>query len=705
MSRLRRLRKAVRRILERGWRFVPIPPNEKAPKIKGWQKLRIEESEKDEYLSEDSNIGILTGEPSVGLTDVDLDCPEAIELANEFLPYTGLVHGRKSKPRSHRWYVSDPLIAPEKFCGLDGTCLLELRSTGQQTVVPPSIHPSGEPIEWDSRESPEKVDGNELRSAAALLAAATILARHWPSRGRRNEAAMALAGTLIRADWDYSDAPDFIAVVARAANDEEWAIRKAVARTTRKRLEMDGPATGRQRLGEIIGAEVVSRACQWLGIESSRTRSPRLGRQSVPWPEPLAEEAFYGLAGRVVRSIETEADPSGLLGQLLCGFGNLIGRSAYCQIGATRHYTNLYVALVGRTSKSRKGMSWNEVFRLLRDVDPDWARNRMMPGGLGSGEGVIWAVRDAPEESAQAIETVDATDSDLDDFIPKKGGRKNAKDRGVDDKRLLIFEAEFASTLHVIRRESSILSGVIRTAWDTGDLNNLTKNTPCRATGAHISQIVHITQDELRRELTVTDMANGFANRYLWFGVRRSTRLLPFGGKTDPYVLKKLVSKLRDAAQFARGLEEVRMTKQAKELWESTYPSLTAEVPGLLGAVTSRGEAQVIRLAMIYALLDRECFVHTCHLRAALAVWRYCEDSSRYIFGDALGDPVADAILRELRRRTNGLTRNEIRELFSRNRSEGELSRALSFLQEGGWVGSAPEETGGRPSERWVAVQ
>jgi hypothetical protein len=708
MSRLRQLHKAVRRILERGWRFVPVPPNEKAPKIKGWQKLRIEESDTDEYLSENSNVGILTGEPSGGLLDTDLDCPEAIELANEFLQHTGLVHGRKSKPRSHRWYVSDPLLAPEKFCDLDGTCLLELRSTGQQTVVPPSIHPSGEPIEWNSRESPEKVDGNELRSAAVRLAAACLFARHYPSRGRRNELAMALAGTLIRGGWDYGDASDFIAAVARVANDEEWPYRKAAARTTRKKLDKDEPATGRQRLAEIIGAEVVSRACQWLGIESTRTWSPRLGRQNVPWPEPLAEEAFYGLAGDVVHTIApgSEADQSGLFLQLLGIFGSLIGRNAYFEVGATRHYSNLYIGLVGRTSKSRKGTSFSEVFRLLGEVDPAWARDRKMSGGLSSGEGLIWAVRDAQDEVAapKASESSETADTTIEDSFDGKGRKAKGKDLGVADKRLLVFEAELASPLRAMRRETNNLSSVIRTAWDTGDLNNLTKNSPCHATDAHISIIGHTTQDELRRELTATDMANGFANRFLWDCVRRA-QTLPFPEKIDPYAREKLVRRLRSAATFARGVEQVLMTKQARKVWRHIYPSLTAEVPGLLGAVTSRGEAQVIRLAMIYALLDRERFIHSCHLSAALAVWRYCEDSARYIFGDALGDPVADAILRELRRRSNGLTRNEIRELFSRNRSEGELSRALTFLQEGGWVGSAAEETGGRPSERWVAVQ
>lgn len=39
----------------------------------------------------------------------------------------------------------------------------------------------------------------------------------------------------------------------------------------------------------------------------------------IRWPEPLDEEAYYGLAGEIVKTIapHTEADPAGLLLQLL----------------------------------------------------------------------------------------------------------------------------------------------------------------------------------------------------------------------------------------------------------------------------------------------------------------------------------------------------------------------------------------------------
>jgi DNA replicative helicase MCM subunit Mcm2 (Cdc46/Mcm family) len=276
-------------------------------------------------------------------------------------------------------------------------------------------------------------------------------------------------------------------------------------------------------------------------------------------------------------------------------------------------------------------------------------------------------------------------------------------DQGVQDKRLLVYEAEYSGPLRVQRREGNILSPMLRQGWESGDLRVLTKNSPVRATGAHISIISHITRDELRRELTATDQANGYANRHLFVCVKRS-KLLPLGGCVDKHTRQALTNQLRLAAEFARNAGAMKFSKKAKALWYRKYPKLSSDSPGLLGAITSRAEAQVIRLSLIYALLGCSAVIKTQHLHAALAVWRYCQDSARYIFGSELGDPIADRILRELRRKSNGLTKTEIRSVFSRNLSEAEINRALGVLSEHGFAKPEAEETGGRPSERWLAV-
>jgi len=412
------------------------------------------------------------------------------------------------------------------------------------------------------------------------------------------------------------------------------------------------------------------------------------------WPERLASEALHGIAGDFVRAVEphTEADPASILTQFLVGFGNMVGRSPYYQVEADRHHTNLFGVVVGATAKGRKGTSLGQVRRRLGAVDPAWERERVM-GGLSSGEGLIWAVRD-PIHRHEAIKQKGRVVDYQDVMI----------DPGVDDKRLLVVEAEFASTLQVIRREGNNLSPLIRQAWDTGVLRTLTKNNPAVATGAHISAICHVTKQELLRHLESTETANGFANRFLWICARRSKSLAD-GGQAGEIDWRPFDRRLQKAVEVARGVGQMTRDENARQLWHAIYDRLSEGQPGLLGAVLSRAEAQVLRLACIYALLDSKSVIMPEHLKAALAVWEYSEASARFIFGDALGDPVADEILRALRGSENGLTRTEIRDLFGRNKDAQQVLRALALLQEHALAEFRNETTDGRPAERWFAIR
>lgn len=412
------------------------------------------------------------------------------------------------------------------------------------------------------------------------------------------------------------------------------------------------------------------------------------------WPDPLAPEAFHGLAGDFVRIVEphTEADAAGLLAQILVGFGSLIGRSAHFSVEAARHHGNLFCVLVGESSKARKGTSWSHVRRVLESIEHGWADSRIQTG-LSTGEGLIWSVRDQIERR---------------DVVKEKGRVVSYEtvvaDEGVSDKRLLVIESEFASPLRMAERDGNTLSCVVRQAWDDGNLRLLTKNSPAKATGAHISIIGHITKDELVRHITTTDLGNGFANRFLWICTRRSKHL-PEGGEMPESLIVSLAEKFRAAADFAKTTGRVVRDEGARALWHKLYPELSAGGYGLLGAITNRAEAQVVRLSMLYALLDGSKYIRVEHLKAGLAVWVYCEASARAIFGDTFGDPVIDELLAELRRHPEGMTRTDIRDFFGRNRSGAEVDRALRTLSTRGFASSAKNlDTGGRPSERWFAT-
>jgi hypothetical protein len=398
---------------------------------------------------------------------------------------------------------------------------------------------------------------------------------------------------------------------------------------------------------------------------------------------------LHGVAGAVVRAIDphTEADPAAILFQFLVAFGNMAGRSAYYRVESSRHYPNMFAVLVGRSSRARKGTSWQRALRVLeRGGDQEWAKSRVV-SGLSSGEGLIWEVRDSINKRVKG----------------QNGTHKDEEvDPGVADKRLLVIEEEFANVLQVGKREGNILGGVIRSAWDTGKMRSLVKNSPARSTGAHISIIGHITRAELLETIHTTQAHNGFLNRFLWAAVRRS-KLLPHGGAvvdTAP-----LAARLETAYRFASAEErEIVMTAYARSLWAGWYARLTADRPGLFGAVTSRAEAQVIRLALVYALLDCSGEIDLPHLRAALAVGRYVEESARHIFGDAVGDPTADVIRDRLLSAPAGMTQTQIAEVFHRNKSAADLEKSLGKLVELGLArGERDDSKPGRPTVTWYS--
>jgi hypothetical protein len=117
-------------------------------------------------------------------------------------------------------------------------------------------------------------------------------------------------------------------------------------------------------------------------------------------------------------------------------------------------------------------------------------------------------------------------------------------------------------------------------------------------------------------------MGNGFANRFLYSLIKRSKEL-PFGGSLTDGEILHLGEQLKSVIDRARTVGRVEMTDPARSKWAAVYPDLSAGKPGLLGAVIARAEAQTVRLALIYALLDGADKIDLPHLEAALAVWEY----------------------------------------------------------------------------------
>lgn len=401
---------------------------------------------------------------------------------------------------------------------------------------------------------------------------------------------------------------------------------------------------------------------QWLERDDS---SPEVTEASS-WPQ-LDEAAFHGLAGQVVGVLEpdTEAAPAGLLLTFLTCFGSAAGAGSYAVADAAQHPARLYTVLVGKTARSRKGTSWRQVAEVMQHADPCWHQQRVF-GGLASGEGLIAAVSD-DEESERT------------------------------DKRLLVHEPEFARVLKVASREGSTLSEILRDLWDRGEARVMTRKDPLRADAAHVSLVGHVTLEELRKVLYETEVMNGLGNRHLFACVHRSKRL-PNGGSLSPGTYEELGASVGEVLGGISRFGRLSRTPEAEELWREIYLGIDDEVGGMLGAATARAEAQMLRLSVVYALLDRSRVIDVPHLEAARAVWRFCEESAAYIFGEKLGDDVADRLYEALVAAGEvGLDGTQQRDVFSRHVSAERLSRARQLLEGRGLIETVEEPTGGRP--------
>ena len=163
------------------------------------------------------------------------------------------------------------------------------------------------------------------------------------------------------------------------------------------------------------------------------------------------------------------------------------------------------------------------------------------------------------------------------------------------------------------------------------------------------------------------------------------------------------VRHLRDAVRDARSQGALGLDAEARTLWWELYPHLSAGAPGLLGAVLGRAEAHVVRLALLYALLDHSHAIGITHLQGALALWDYAARSGAFVFGDSTGDRLADEIWRAISEREGAVTRSEIRDLFDRNKTKTAIDAALSALSSAGRIERAVVAGRGRPAEVWSA--
>jgi len=666
---------AALKLASQGFKVFPLIPRGKKPfpGSNGFKDATQMQARVREFWTEhpDANIGLRCD----GLLVLDFDGKAGIESKRELEAKYGKLctwgvrtgGGTSEEPKEQgeqRIYRVPTDLNIRPGAGKYGYPNMDIRANDSYILALPSI----------TRLPYETIDDSPIANAPAwVIELAMKPQRHVEvmsdgepiPKGQRNATLTSLAGTMRR----------------RAM--PETAILAALQEVNKSQCQPPLPEYDVRKVARSIGRYGPAEPISDRDFEELFNTQPEPKQAATGhWPEPLAEEAFYGLAGKVVRAIEphTEGDQAAILINFLVAFGSCVGCGSYAIAEADQHGCNLFAVMVGESAKSRKGSTWGQARGLLNLVDPIWTEG-CISSGLSSGEGLIWATRDAIEKM--------------------KNGTTEVVDPGVDDKRLLALEPEFASLLKIMGREGNTLSPVMRQSWDRIILRILNKNSPAKSTGAHVSILGHVTREELLRYLTDTEMGNGFANRFLWLCVKRSKMLPEGGGRPD---FHHLVPELKSAIDFGRTAGELKRNEAARKLWAAIYPELSTGKPGLFGSVTARAEAQVLRLSVLYAVLDVATEISLDHLKAALAVWDYCARSAKFIFGDALGDPVADHIHNTLKQNPEGLNRTDIYHLFHKHTASARIEQALGLLQITGRARSEMRKTGGRPVETWWAI-
>lgn len=412
----------------------------------------------------------------------------------------------------------------------------------------------------------------------------------------------------------------------------------------------------------------------------------------TPTGPTLHPDVYHGLFGEAVKAVapHTEAEPAAILLVTLTAFGSAAGLGPHFDHGKP-HGSNLFVGLVGPTS-GKKGTATGIGLWLVGEADPEWRNHRVHRQGFGSGEGLVWAVRDP------------------------RDGTGGPPDPGVTDKRLLVVEEEWAKGFALAASESSILSPVIRSAFDRAAVGKANKGENaygCRR--PHISIVANITPQEFAKCLNgkhAGSIANGFVNRFLLCWTDR-VRFLPRGGDW-PEALRPFVSATADALAYARGVGRLALDDEAGRLWDSEYRRLEAHPDDLFGMATARASDLVMKLALVYALADKADAIRLPHLRAALACWAYCEATAKRLFvpADAVGrgqqqtatastpDPLWLLLLRLIRAEP-GMRRSELTAKLKNTAKADAIGHALDELEARSLAYRTDERTDGRAAERW----
>jgi hypothetical protein len=422
---------------------------------------------------------------------------------------------------------------------------------------------------------------------------------------------------------------------------------------------------------------------------------------------PVDPDVFACYLGGLVRQVQddSEADPIGILASLVCAAGVYLGPGPHVRAGDDRHPLLVWPLVIGRTNGGRKGASWATARRLLVAADAEFMTSNVR-SGLTSGEGLAAMFTEPDPEPTPGPTTSQAeipglstqatpTEQDRTTVTKPTGGRRPARHETgqarhdtagrlpAGDRRLVVFEPEWAGVIAKMKREGNSLSATLRQAWEGGDLSTLTV-TARIAPESHIGLLAHITPGEFKAKVSSSDLAGGTYNRFLPVAVSQA-RLLPGGTGIDPATVDRIGTQLRERLRAARRAGAVGFTPDGLVAWRHLYYEfgITQGETEAVEQFISRAAPYCLRLAALHAVLDGQTDMTAGHLAAAAALVRYSIASARAVFHG--GEP-ARLVAFIAEAGPIGRTRTEITTGLFKNKPPADLAAVLDALVTSGRV-------------------
>jgi 5S rRNA maturation endonuclease (ribonuclease M5) len=394
-------------------------------------------------------------------------------------------------------------------------------------------------------------------------------------------------------------------------------------------------------------------------LTAKHERAIRKPKPEVGKPPGIRDEAFYGLAGRLVRLLEPylEANREAILANVLAAIGVLFERRGYAKVSADPHYPIDYFLIVGDTAKGRKGTTTNAVLEMAERVRPGYKSRGLY--SMSTGEGLINALM-KPQ-----------TEEEKDQNLPSQ----------AEYPATFVNLGELAGLLSVMTRDSNTLPTVLRDAWDGKPLQVNTRNQRLCLPNVSLGIIANTTRSDLTK-VNPVDIGNGFINQFIFIWSQRS-KLLEEGANLDTLFKSEAwaltLKELHAAILAADKIGEVKRDSETVQLWKEMYYDFNVSGDSVVDKLLARNDAHTLRLSVEYALLDRSPVIRPCHLKAARAVWDFSEQTIRFLFGgpDAESQRLMDALAE------NGpMTTGEIRrQLFGANKSTEYINAKMEAME------------------------